>query len=75
MKAGESTELAVGEPFVATLTIQKMDDGSFYFNQVLKGRGLEQIDLQRNEQQAPAPKVRIRNLDGSYDRLSTLQYG
>jgi hypothetical protein len=75
VKAGGSTELAVGEPFVASLTVQKTGDGSFTFNQVLKGRGLEQVDLRRNEQQAPAPRVRIRNSDGSYDRLSTLEYG
>ncbi len=74
VKPGETAAVAVGEPIVSTLTMQK-SDGTYYFSQSLKGANVEHVTLQRSGEQAPPPQVRIRNADGSYDRLASLQYG
>ena len=70
----KETELTVGEPIVATLSAS-LREGTYFFNQALKGRDNESITLTRNGAQPQAPKVRITSADGVYDRTYSFQYG
>lgn len=74
IKEGNETKLDVGEPIIAT--VDASNAGSRYsFNQVIKGRGQEIIELTRNGSRPQPPKLHIKNEDGSYDRTFTFQYG
>ncbi len=72
--ADKETELPVGEPIVSRLQVNKRDSG-YSFNQSLGGRFGERIELTRNGARPPAPKLRIRNKDGTYDRTFSFEYG
>ncbi len=61
------TELPVGEPFVSTLTATRRGS-DFVFNHRLDGRLGEKVSIYRDGQQAPEPKLRIKNADGSYEQ-------
>jgi len=66
--------LSVGEPIYSMAQVSQ--SGSVYsFNQHLEGRQGERIVLTRNGSQPPAPKLRIRSRDGTYDRSLTAEYG
>jgi hypothetical protein len=68
------TKLDVGEPVIATVDARK--SGSNYsFNQIIKGRLDEHIELTRNGARPRAPKFNIKNKDGSYNRTFSLEYG
>jgi hypothetical protein len=71
---GKETELAVGEPVVATLEASG-NNGTHSFRHAMKGRDGERIELTRSGAQPQAPKVRIKNADGTYDRTYSFQYG
>ncbi len=74
IKDGEETKLDVGEPIIATVNAK--DVGSSYsFNQVIKGRHQEIIELTRNGSRPQPPKLHIKNKDGSYDRTFSFEYG
>jgi hypothetical protein len=66
--------LSVGEPIIATLDASERE-GTYSFNHSMKGRAGERIELTRNGAQPQAPKVRIKNADGAYDRTYSFQYG
>jgi hypothetical protein len=68
------TELPVGEPLISTLTAVRRGS-EFTFSHRLEGRLGERVSIYRDGKQAPAPKLRIRNADGSYDRFLTFEYG
>jgi hypothetical protein len=70
----KETELAIGEPIVATLSAS-LRDGTHSFNQALKGRDNESITLTRNGARPQAPKLNIKSKDGTYDRTYSFQYG
>jgi hypothetical protein len=70
----QETALKIGEPILSTLEDRK-DGKDHYFNQSMAGSLGERIELTRGGSQAPAPSVRIKNQDGSYDRKFTLEYG
>ncbi len=72
--ADKETELSIGEPIVATLEVNKRDS-EYSFNQKLGGRLGERIELTRNGAQPPAPKLHIKNKDGTYDRTFSFEYG
>ncbi|MFC1783293.1 hypothetical protein ACFL02_06865 [Planctomycetota bacterium] len=69
------TSLVVGESIVAGLTVKKLNNSTYSFNQSLQGQLGETITISRNNILPPPPKVRIHNDDGSYDRTYTLEYG
>lgn len=74
IKDGRQTKLDVGEPIIAT--VEARNAGSSYsFNQVIKGRLDEIIGLTCNGSRPQAPKLNIKNKDGSYDRTFSFQYG
>ena len=74
IKDGGETTLNVGEPIVATVDARN-SGSSYYFNQVIKGRHNEIVELTRNGSRPQAPKLRIKNKDGSYDQTFDFQYG
>ena len=70
----KETELSTGEPIISTL--EAREDGSGYsFNQGLKGQLGERIELTCNGERPPAPNLRIKNGNGTYDRTFTFAYG
>ncbi len=67
-------KLDIGEPIIATVDARK--SGSMYsFNQIIKGRLDEHIELTRNGARPRAPKLNIKNNDGTYDRTFSFEYG
>jgi len=71
---GNQTKLNLGEPIVATVGTRK--SGSIYsFNQIIKGRLDEYIELTRNGARPRAPKLNIKNYDGTYNRTFSFEYG
>jgi hypothetical protein len=70
----KETEISIGEPIISTL--EAREDGSGYsFNQGLKGQLGERIELTCNGERPPAPLLRIKSENGSYDRTFTFAYG
>jgi len=74
INSAKQTQLSIGEPIISTMSARKRDD-TYSFSQDLKGRFDESIELTRNGAQPQAPKVRIRNTDGTYDRTYSFSYG
>ena len=67
-------KLDIGEPIISTVDARK--SGSIYsFNQIIKGRLDEHIELTRNGARPRAPKLNIKNKDGTYDRTFSFEYG
>lgn len=66
--------LTVGEPIITTLDSSERE-GTYSFQHSMRGRLGERIELTRNGAQPQAPKVRIKNEDGTYDRTYSFQYG
>ncbi len=71
---GKQAVLSIGEPIVATLDASGRE-GTNSFRHSMKGRAGERIELTRNGAQPRAPKVHIKNADGTYDRTYSFQYG
>ncbi len=70
----KESSLLIGEPIYSKVEVNK--SGSTYsFTQRLEGRQGERISLTRNGSQPPAPKMRIRSRDGTFDRSLTSEYG
>ena len=72
--ADKETELSVSEPIISTLEARRSGSG-YSFSQNIKGRLGERIELTRNGAQPPAPKLHIKNKDGTYDRTFSFEYG
>ena len=70
----KDTELTVGEPIVSSLT-SSLRQGTHYFSQDLRGRDNERITMTRNGARPQAPKLNIKNIDGTYDRTYSFSYG
>ena len=67
-------KLDIGEPIIATVDARK--NGSNYsFNQIIKGRLDEHIELTKNGARPQAPKLNIKNSDGTYNRTFSFEYG
>lgn len=74
VRAAEPVKLKVGEPLVSTLDVKK--NGTAYnFNQTLVAALGESVTLKRNGTQAPAPRVRVKDKTGTYDRTLSFAYG
>jgi hypothetical protein len=65
----------VGEPIIAVVHGSKIGPKYHAFTQSLQGRLDESITLTRNGSRPGAPKLRIKNKDGTYDRTFAFQYG
>ena len=72
--AGE-TSLAIGEPFIAALSVTKQSDKTYSINRTLKGQLGERISLTLNGHRPEPPRVHIKNKDGSYNQTFSLKYG
>jgi hypothetical protein len=71
---GKEAVLSIGEPIIATLEASERE-GTHSFRHSMRGRAGERIELTRNGAQPRAPKVNIKNADGTYDRTYSFQYG
>jgi len=65
---------SLGEPIISTLETQQRD-AAYNFGQDLSGRLGERIELTREGARPQAPKLRIKNRDGTYDRTFSFEYG
>jgi hypothetical protein len=74
IKEGNETKLDVGEPIIATVDARNAGS-SYSFNQVIKGRRQEIIELTCNGSRPQPPKLHIKNEDGSYDQTFSFEYG
>ena len=74
VKDGDQTTLDVGEPIIATVEARNVGS-SYAFNQVIKGRHEEIIELTRNGSRPQPPKLHIKNKDGSYSETFSFRYG
>jgi hypothetical protein len=74
VKDSDETKLDVGEPIIATVEARNVGS-SYAFNQVIKGRHQEIIELTRNGSRPQPPKLHIKNKDGSYEQTFSFQYG
>ena len=72
--ADKEAELSIGEPIISTLQARKSSSG-YSFSQNLQGRLGERIELTRNGAQPPAPKLHVKDKDGTYDRTFSFEYG
>jgi hypothetical protein len=75
VKQDKAAELEFGEPLISSLGIERTDAGIFGIQHNLAARNLENVSLMRDGVRGPAPKVRIRNDDGSYDQVFSFAYG
>lgn len=72
---GNRIDLDVGEPIVGLVHGSRIGPKFYAFSQSLQGRLDEQIALTRNGTRPGAPKLRIKNEAGTYDRTFAFQYG
>ena len=72
--AGGETELPIGEPVASVLTAVRRGR-VLSFRHGLQGRLGETVSIDRDGERAPAPTLRIRNADGSYEEIFTFEYG
>ena len=74
IKHEKQTKLAVGEPAISLVSARKLNS-AFSFSHELKGQLDEHIELTRQGGQPQAPKLRIENEDGTFDRTYSFAYG
>ena len=74
IRKGKTTELAFGEPLTATVKATKTG-ATHRFDQSLRGSLGESVSLTRNGSRPSAPKLRITNAAGDYDKTFTFEYG
>jgi hypothetical protein len=67
-------ELSIGEPVISTLNASPRQ-GTYSFSYDMQGREGERIELTRNGARPQAPKLNVKNKDGTYDRTYSFQYG
>ena len=74
LTADSTVSLAVGEPIVAPVT-DRAAGKQHSFSQTLAGRLGERIEITRNGERPSAPKLRIVNEAGTYDKVFRFEYG
>ncbi len=70
----EETSLPFGEPVYCKIKSDRNSSG-YSFEQMLEGRHGEQIVLTRNRARPPAPRLRAKSKDGTYDQSISFAYG
>jgi len=66
--------LEVGQPIVATLDARERE-GTYSFSHQLKGKDGERVSLTCNGSRPRAPRLKIVNKAGTYDRTYSFSYG
>jgi hypothetical protein len=74
VKKGGTAYLAVGEPITSKMDVQ-VKRGKHAFSHSLTGRLGERATLVRNNERAPAPKLRVVSEDRKFDRSYNFEYG
>ena len=74
VREDEETVLEVGEPLIASVKAGRRG-GGYQFEQQLRGKLGESVSLTRNGSRPSAPKLRIRNATGDYEKTFTFEYG
>jgi hypothetical protein len=71
----KAAELDIGEPVLCDLEVRERGKREHIFVHSLKGRMDENITLNCNGRRASAPKIQIKNEEGSYLKTFNLEYG
>jgi len=71
---GAEVPVDVGPPVITSLSAAKSGAG-YTLSEAFRGRFGERLSILVADAPPPAPSVRIKNADGSYDRLFQFQYG
>jgi hypothetical protein len=66
--------IAIGEPVSCKLAVKPVE-GTYQFSQSFANASYANIEVQCNKERITAPKLHIRNKDGSYDKTYSLEYG
>ena len=69
------TEIVVGEPVVLSAVVTEQNSMYTFRRPRLTGRHDEMIMITRNGQRTRPPRLRIKNKDGTYDRVFSFEYG
>ncbi|MCK4850828.1 MAG: hypothetical protein KAT11_05720 [Phycisphaerae bacterium] len=77
LKVAKDTEpqLDLGEPLTASVSVRQQGSTHRFSDPKLSGQHGERIILTRKGSRPPAPKLHIKNADGSYDRRFSFEYG
>ena len=75
VRAAEPVRLDVGEPLISTLTADAGENGAYSFGHAVAGRSDESIALTMEGSRASAPRLRVRDKTGQYDRTFNFEYG
>lgn len=68
-------KLDLAGPILASVSARGQRGSHGFFNPKLTGPHGQRVTITRNGRRPPAPKLRIRNESGSYDRRFTFEYG
>lgn len=74
IREGTRTRLDIGEPAEARLEVT-VKNGTYTFDQKLRGRMGESLRLELEGRRAPAPRLSITNADGTYCEQFPFKYG
>lgn len=74
VKAGQELAMDVGEPVVCKAAVSSGREG-MQFSQSLCGRMNERVSIELNGGQAEAPKLEIKNKDGTFAKVYKFEYG
>ncbi|MBN1257693.1 MAG: hypothetical protein JXA52_08310 [Planctomycetes bacterium] len=74
VKTGETTQLSLGEPFKCVVEAEKRGKG-YDLNLSLKTAKGDDFLYLREGERPPAPKLHIKNEDGTYEHTYPLEYG
>jgi hypothetical protein len=72
---GTQYALQIGEPFKASLSANRTGPGEYSINHGLRTAKGDNVVLRRDGKQPGAPKVHIKNGDGSYDKTFSMEFG
>ena len=73
--AAKPAVLEVGEPFRMALKAQDLPSQTVAFSLSFKGRGNESLQLLRENQSPPGPRLTLASLDSSYRSTNTFEFG
>ncbi len=72
--SGGETPLSIAEPIISSLTVRK-ERSTYYVSHSFTSRLSETVEITKNGSRPDAPKLEIRNADGSYQETLTFEYG